>query len=140
MKLELKKYSADCLRCHKFLFTSYIVLNYAPNHIVNHIICSANQWIGFYMMTASLMKELNSFSCSVTCSFKILKIPLVINNYSFLNFRLWHTESKRNLCLFLPQIQLENATECWSFVREHKIPFMFPLLEYHSLVRFSPIT
>ena len=33
-----------------------------PNHIeTNPLICSANQWIGFYMIETSVMKELISF-------------------------------------------------------------------------------
>ena len=44
------------------------------------LICSANQWTGFYMITASVMKELMQFQAFLTICKKIEKLHVSISD------------------------------------------------------------
>ena len=51
----------------KLFVMSYLLYIYEGRHNIetSQLICSANQWTGFYMITVSVMKELNRVSFEI---------------------------------------------------------------------------
>ena len=49
-------------------FLSHSLVTYLTCLLIPFNTCSANQWTGFYMITASVMKELTYFHSSYICS------------------------------------------------------------------------
>ena len=82
VKLEEKTTSSPILHLEGTTFMKYVLTlslrRPLPYHIeTSPLICSANQWTGFYMITASVMKELIHFYDEIksvlaeTCSTEI---------------------------------------------------------------------